>query len=177
VRARAAAIALLIALAAPAANAADDPVAQAARDFYAVAQKAESGLPDAKTRDKLRPLITPALAALLDKASAAEDAFVAANKDSPPLVEGDLYSSLFEGVTSFTVGVCTTSGKTARCPVALIYDDKNPSGATRWTDTLYLADTSAGWKVDDIGYGGTWAFGNKGRMTDTLKATIRDVSN
>ena len=34
--------------------------------------------------------------------------------------------------------------------------------------------TPQGWRVDDIGYGGTWDFGNKGKMTETLRMVIHD---
>jgi hypothetical protein len=43
---------------------------------------------------------------------------------------------------------------------------------SNWTDTLLLVRTADGWKIDDIAYGGSWAFGNKGRLSDTLKQAI-----
>jgi hypothetical protein len=46
-----------------------------------------------------------------------------------------------------------------------------------WTDTICLVRTSAGWRVDDIAYGAPWAFGNKGRLTQTLESAIRDGNN
>jgi hypothetical protein len=50
-------------------------------------------------------------------------------------------------------------------------EDSKP---VNWTDTIYLLHTPAGWKVDDIAYGGSWAFGNKGRLKETLQGAIRD---
>jgi hypothetical protein len=32
----------------------------------------------------------------------------------------------------------------------------------------------AGWKVDDIAYGGNAAFGNRGRLKETLQNVIRE---
>jgi hypothetical protein len=155
---------------------ADEAMAKAAGDFYAVAHAAQSGLPDAATRAKLAPLVTPRLASLIDRASAAEESFTTANKNSPPLAEGDLYSSLFEGPTAYTVGACSGDAAKASCAVNLTHDDKGASGPTRWTDTLYLANTASGWKVDDIGYGGTWAFSNKGKLSETLEQVAGFVS-
>ena len=43
-----------------------------------------------------------------------------------------------------------------------------------WTDTVYLVLTANGWRVDDIGYGATWAFGNKGQLTETLRNAVHD---
>lgn len=148
---------------------AEDAMTKAAGDFYAIIRTSNGGLPDAATRAKLAPLITPSLAHLLDAAARAEDRFMQANKNSPPLIEGDLYSSLFEGPTSFAIGDCSGNDKTAHCTVALAYDDKASKAATRWTDTIFLANAGDGWKVDDIGYGGNWDFGNKGKLSDTLR--------
>ena len=41
-----------------------------------------------------------------------------------------------------------------------------------WTDTVFLVNTPAGWRVDDIAFGGTWDFGNKGSLSETLKQVI-----
>jgi hypothetical protein len=38
-----------------------------------------------------------------------------------------------------------------------------------------LVKDAAGWRVDDIQYGGSWAFGNKGKLSDSLKAVIAEV--
>jgi len=59
------------------------------------------------------------------------------------------------------------------CAVTLTYDDRKDKPFS-WTDTVYLVRTQAGWRVDDIAYGGTWDFGNKGRLTRTLKNAIAD---
>ena len=149
---------------------------KAASDFYTVALPDISGLPDAKALAKLRPTITPQLASLLEKASASEAGFMRANKDSPPRVEGDLYSSLFEGPTTFAIGACSGDAKAGHCAVDLTYSDKSAKEPLHWSDTLFLANTADGWKVDDIGYGGTWDFGNKGRLSETLQQVVKLVS-
>jgi hypothetical protein len=61
----------------------------------------------------------------------------------------------------------------------LTYDDRkeNPKDkAIVWNDTVYLVATPSGWRVDDIGYGANWDFGNKGRMSDTVKGVIANAS-
>jgi hypothetical protein len=71
------------------------------------------------------------------------------------------------------VGMCAAerNAQTGKCVADLIYADSR-SKPTNWTDTLLLVRTSGGWKVDDIVYGGNWAFGNKGKLSDTLKQAI-----
>ena len=57
--------------------------------------------------------------------------------------------------------------------MSLTYDDRKDKPLS-WTDTVYLVHSDAGWRVDDIAYGGTWDFGNKGRLTRTLKGAIEE---
>jgi hypothetical protein len=164
---------------------ADDSGAMAAdaKAFYAAYQTfhPSDGIPDARGRAKYAPYISAGLNRLLAEADAAEDKFAAANKDSPPLIEGDLFTSNFEGATAVRIGACTGDGKTGHCAIELTYDPgktANPKDKpVHWTDTAWLVNEKGGWRVDDIGYGGSWDFGNKGRMRDTLKMAFADAGN
>src|SRR3984885_475443 len=146
---------------------AEDAVTQAGNEFYSAIvgsrSLASGGIPDAATRARLQPLLTPRLNKALADAAAAEARFAAKNKNSPPLIEGDIFSSLFEGPTAFKVGVCKGDDKIQRCAVSLSRQDpgQKPVG---WADTLILAN-SGGWKVDDIGYDANFAFGNTGTLS------------
>ena len=146
-----------------------------ANGFYGVYRTfhPSDGVPDDKGRAKYAPYISPALDALLKEAGDAEARFATANKDSPPMIEGDLFSSLFEGATSVSVGSCTAEkgATTGRCVANLVYTDPG-SKPTSWSDTLLLVRTPGGWKVDDVVYGGSWAFGNKGKLSETLRQAI-----
>ena len=132
------------------------------------------GIPDAGGRSRLAPYLSPALNKMLTDGAAAEARFAAKFKNSPPLIEGDLFSSLFEGATAWKLGACSASGTTARCPVAFTYAQPGHPPVT-WTDTLLLANTAAGWRVDDIAYGAGFQFGNTGKLTDTLKTVLREA--
>jgi hypothetical protein len=152
--------------------------AAAANGFYAVygTFHPSDGIPDAKARARYEPYVTPALDRLLIDAGAAESRFAAKNKGSPPLIEGDLFTSNFEGASAWTVRACEGTGTTARCTVDLVFDSRDGKNKpVSWSDRLYLARIAGGWRIDDIGYGATWAFGNKGRLSDTLKEVIRDA--
>jgi hypothetical protein len=170
---------------APVAASADAPadMAKAVQGFYGAYSTfhPSDGIPDAKGRAKYQPFISPALDKLLAQGDQAEDKFAKANKDSPPLIEGDLFTSNFEGATAFKLGACTAAAKAGQCKVVLTYDPgktNNPKDKPfSWTDTVYLVETPQGWRVDDIGYGGTWDFGNKGLMSKVLKDAITDASD
>jgi hypothetical protein len=144
----------------------------AAAGFYDVYRTfhPSDGIPAAGDLAKYEPFLSPALDGLLKQGAAAEERFTKANKNSPPLVEGDLFTSMFEGATSVSVGSCSGGAKAAQCTVALEYAD--PKSPAKWIDKIYLVNTPGGWRVDDIAYGAPWAFGNKGRLTDTLRQVI-----
>ena len=159
--------------------AADDGAQKAANDFYKASMSVKSihieGIPPAKVRAALTPYITPALDKALADGDAAEQAHTKKTKnEEPPFVEGDLFSSTFEGVTTYKVGACKTNADAATCPVALTYTD--PSGTSKWSDTLLLARANGEWRVDDIQYGATWEFGNKGKLRDTLKWVVEEAA-
>jgi hypothetical protein len=151
-------------------------LAAAAHGFYAAYQSVFTGggIPDAAARAKLGPLISPALSRLLQDASDAEDAYAKATKgEVPPLVEGDPFSSSFEGATSYKVGKCTGDAVAGSCAIALTYADASSKPVT-WTDTADLVMTQAGWRLGDIEYGGNWEFGNHGRLSELLKSVIEE---
>jgi len=158
-----------------------DEMGSAVTGFYDVYSTfhPSDGIPDAKDRAKYAPFLSPALDDLLKRGSEAEQIFAKANKDSPPLIEGDLFTSNFEGATSFKVSACNGDAKTGHCTVGFVYDDRkdNPKDKlVAWNDTVYLVSTPGGWRVDDIAYGASGEFGNKGRLSDTVKSAIANAT-
>ena len=123
---------LFVASATFAAGSEGDNMAAAANGFYGVYRTfhPSDGIPSAADRAKYAPFLSPALETLLREAEAAETRFSKANKDSPPLLEGDLFTSMFEGATSVEVGTCSSDGKRGRCSVKLEYDDKTAKPTT-----------------------------------------------
>jgi hypothetical protein len=166
------AVLVLAAIVVPA-QAQDAGLHAAAEGFYGVYKTfhPSDGIPDAKDRAKYAPYLSPKLDTLLQQAGDAQAAFLAKHKDSPPMVEGDLFSSLFEGATAASIGACTGDAQKGQCAADLRYEEPGQK-PTIWTDTVYLVNTPQGWRVDDIGYGGNWAFGNKGRLSETLGQAI-----
>jgi len=73
-------------------------MARTANGFYAAYATfhPSDGIPDAKGRARYAPFISPALELLLTQGNEAEAKFAGANKGSPPLIEGDLFSWYLE---------------------------------------------------------------------------------
>jgi len=170
---KAAIFVLLLAGAVPAC--ADDAtdMAAAANRFYATraAQPRSGGLPEGVARGRYLPLLSPRLAGLLNDATAAQVRFHAKMKNAPPLLEGDIFSSQFEGFQTYKVGACTGNAKAGRCSVALHYEVPGQKPVD-WNDDILLVKAGTGWKVDDIAYKGAFAFGNTGLLSQTLKMVI-----
>ena len=150
-----------------------------AEGFYAVVLKyaQTGGVPTAKEREELAPFVTPTLLKALTKADGAEAIYAKkTNHEVPPLVEGDLFTSMFEGATTAKVTQCTADGPRQNCAVALTYVDARDKSTTRWTDTAVFIRTNTGWRLDDIVYGGTWDFGHKGNLSTLLRDVVLEAN-
>lgn len=152
------------------------PIARTAHDFYTAALGLhQGGIPDAKGRARLAPYLSPALNRLLADGAAAEKRYAASTKgQAPPLLEGDLFTSMFEGALAFKIGDCDVKDGRGRCAVVLSYDvpDQKPQ---HWTDTVVLVQTPSGWGVDNIDYGGHWPFANTGTLKENLSYAIQNA--
>jgi hypothetical protein len=172
-------LAVLFAFAAPADAAALATPDAAVTAFYKVYARAKvMDIPNAKERQLWKPILSDRLLALIVLGDEGEQRWADKNKKepAPPLYEGDLFSSMVEGSAKFGGATCETKVDAAVCTVALHIIDKNKEGKRetfRWHDKLDLVRTAAGWRVDDLEYGGTWDFGPKGRLTEILKEVDR----
>jgi hypothetical protein len=141
-----------------------------AEAFYRdLRRQAVSGLPSAEVWARLRPRLTPELAAAFEAARVEQAAFRRAHpQEKPPWVDGDLFSSLFEGPQAFRLGDALTREDRSEVAVHCVYGEG--AGATQWTDVLLLRRTASGWRVDDLRYGGTWDFALRGSLRQMLAA-------
>lgn len=148
---------------------------KSAEAFYNLYLKTKPlGVPDAAVVRRFKPLLSARLATALDQAGVAEAAhFKATNNEEPPLFEGDIFTSLYEGALSYSLEGCTTEGSHAYCDVDLAYAEVPGAKPTTWTDRLVLTKRVAGWAVDDIVFGGSWDFGQHGTLRATLAQIIK----
>lgn len=128
-----------------------------------------TGLPDEKARQVLDPFLSPSLLESMERARREQlDHLRNFPDEKPPWIEGDLFSSLFEGPHRFRVGEARIEGERAEVPVA--YERTERGDTVKWTDTFLLTKSPQGWRIDDVRYGGTWDFSNQGTLKESLAA-------
>jgi len=139
-------------------------------DFYEMRHRlGRTGLPDENEMKAYRAFLCPPLAAAMDEARVRQRAFIDAHPDEkPPLVEGDLFSSLFEGPDAVSAAGTNVQGEGARVTLAMRAGDGEQ--APHWKDELLLDRHDGIWCIADVEYRGDWPFANKGRLTETLAA-------
>lgn len=129
-----------------------------AAQFYRICHKLKiSGLPTAQQTKLLAPYLSQDLQQLIQSAREKQAKFIKEHPgEKPPWIEGDLFSSSFEGSHGFRVGTPVVQADRAEVPIHLFYrDGKN---MIRWTDTLVLTRVGKGWVVSDLLYKATWEF-------------------
>ena len=123
-----------------------------------------SGLPTPEQQAALAPWLSAGLEARLDAARRVQVQFRAEHPDEkPPLVDGCLFASLFEGPTSFTVEAATTGSGVMRVPVQFRYGTE-----AAWQDVVVLVREGSGYVIDDIEFSGAGPFNPPGRLRDAL---------
>lgn len=128
-----------------------------------------NGLPDDEQYKVLSPLLSSDLRRLFEAARIKQDkAFKEHPDEKPPWADGDLFTSLHEGATSFRLGTPKRRGKYRDVPVSLAYRGRR--SVSRWEDTLALIRTPAGWRVWDIKLNGDWQFKNGPSLRGVLGA-------
>jgi hypothetical protein len=153
---------------------ADAAMQAAAEAFYKVygAPPRTGGLPNATQRSHYAAVLSPRLMQLLDQAQAAQIRFDRKVRGAaPPLIEGDIFTSLFEGPTGWTVGTCAGDAATAQCPVTMVHQAAGQQ-PVQWRDTLVLVRANGGWKVDDVIYDPHLTAGNTGRLSALLGMVV-----
>lgn len=139
----------------------------------------QGGLPSGRQLERLRPFLSDNLNRLIVAALQYQERFIASHPDepsptgapviyNPPFVDGDYFSSLFEGPKSFKV-VRTEAGSSGswRVRVQFVYD---PSVAG-WQDVIIVIEQRGRYVIDDVLFTGAGPFNPRGRLSERLKQT------
>jgi hypothetical protein len=136
----------------------------------------DGGVPTRKNIDRLSKYISSDFRNLLLGARDAEDKNFKKTKGSvPPLVEGSLFYSLFEGADKYTSIKSELDKEPVSYLVNLEYRD--PYGKheiVKWQDRAILIKENDKWVVADLELLGKWQFGVKGKLSEILRGVIKN---
>jgi hypothetical protein len=128
------------------------------------------GIPSAAQLAELSPFMTPGLVSLLKEADDSEKKYKEETKgEVPPLVQGDVFTSLFEGADAFKLAACTEKDASAECQVEFSNTNPGDGKTFKWKDGVVLQKSEKGWLISDVKYQGDWDFAVKGTLTEMLK--------
>lgn len=137
-----------------------------------------SGLPSSAQLQRLSPLITPELKALFEHARDLQQQMMRKHPDDKPMwIEGDLFSSMFEGATGWEIEKVIAPPTID--PVVKLKQRYVESGQKpiTWTDMLVFKKQSDRWLLDDIRMGGNWDFKTCSSLRASLPGGGREGEN
>lgn len=150
-------------------HAADSPTA-VTKHFYDWRFHAHfTGVPDEATLNKASSLLSSDLTCLLDRARQYRDLFIQKfPTDKPPFIEGDMFTSVFEGANRYSVKSVRINGAEATALLQFYHDEGKKMDKKGWRDTVRLTQKNDQWRITDIQYGGNFNFGNSGSLRQNL---------
>jgi len=139
---------------------AEDPAAEAARALYTLDAKLKlSGLPDATHLKEIAPYLSSGLQSLIVKAQSQQARCIKSHPgDKGPWVEGDMFTSNFEGFTRFAFG--PAKSEPTRVIQTIDFEYSENGAKVRWQDQVILIKEKGRWVVDEISYGHAQGLGN-----------------
>lgn len=144
------------------------------KNFYveAVALNVQ-GLPSEAELARLAPLMSDALLGLFEQARQAQaNDFSRHRGTEPPLVQGSILFSLFEGAQRLVA--IAPSEAPDMWLVTLAYGQGTQ--AFEWTDEVRLVRQNDRWLIDDIEFMGQWDFARSGWLSNTLIGVAAQVN-
>ena len=127
-----------------------------------------TGAPTPQQLQVIAPYLSQHLQALLERAWQQHQKDVArAPDEKPAFTDGDLFSSLFEGPTSFEI--LGTETFVHEYAVTVRFTANAGPQQKVWKDVIRLANKQGRLVIVDIEYGGEWAFAAKGTLVSTLE--------
>ncbi|WP_034298373.1 hypothetical protein [Herbaspirillum sp. RV1423] len=124
--------------------------------FYQTHQSSHpSGALSLKELITFRHFFSVRLFDLLKDVSVAEEAHLAqTDSQTPPLVDGDLFTTHPKGASTYRLLGCEVSDSNGVCSVELIYSDAKLQSPVKTVDRIALTRDARGWVIDNIEYGG-----------------------
>ncbi len=101
------------------------------------------------------------------QAASAEELKAMGSTDKPLMIEGDIYTSLYEGATSHEIGQINNNNGNIKAVVKFI----NEPYKHNWVDTIILIKEDGSWKIDNVFY--TAKQGSARSVRDVLDEFLR----
>ena len=136
------------------------------------------GLPEKSQLPELAAFLAPDLLNLFDAAIRGQECYAKKNNyEGPPLVQGELFSSLFEGATSATYRPIVQKTDKATFEIEWTNDGRAAlSPPFVWKDQVFLVKTTNGWLISDFAHLGTWEFMMKGNVSEILRHVAKECA-
>jgi hypothetical protein len=119
-------------------------------------------------------MVTREFSAALEAAARAERCAHRKHQGTePPLVQGDLFSSLFEQASGVLgINEVSNDGKAAEYTLDFEYRTPgDPGQVSKWHDGVQLVLIDGAWLIDDFIHRGDWQFTSQGSVKSMLTAT------
>jgi hypothetical protein len=135
------------------------------------------GAPTPSQLTEIAPLLSTELHDLLRDANALREADQKqAPDEKPSFAEGDLFTSLFEGPSTFKA-MRDTAGPNGQYVVWMEFTLSGGSQPLTWSDRVLHGTENDRLVVRDVLYDGNWPFANKGTLLASLKAALRSPAS
>jgi hypothetical protein len=119
----------------------------------------------------LAPYLSDTLRSLLTAARRRSESDIArAPDEKPSFMEGDVFSSLFDGPNEAEVIGDSARGPTRVATVRRTYHGATP--AITWTDRVILVMQNGRYVIDDVELWREWDFATKGALKSSLAAAL-----
>jgi len=157
---------LLVAVLAVSCAAAERPQSVVDAFYSAHLPHRTGGLPSGDELRRLQPFLSQRLHGLITAALAYQEDWVKRNPpdEKPPFVDGDYFSSVFEGPGSFKVSRVVKEQDGWHVHVRFKYEP-----APDWEDVVVVKQENGRYVIDDVLFSGVGEFNPPGRLSERLK--------
>ncbi|MBK5144836.1 DUF3828 domain-containing protein [Budviciaceae bacterium BWR-B9] len=148
----------------------NDPAMTAQKFYSQYFMSGSAGLPTETQLASFKPYISTALYQSLEAAKKRQLEEIKRYPDEKPsLVDGDLFSSLFEGPTSVDIpSIPVLPSANSVTLQANFTRTEQGKDILHWSDEIKMIKQNDNWVIDDLVYKGNWEFAAKNTLKKTL---------
>ncbi|AWH89878.1 DUF3828 domain-containing protein [Limnobaculum parvum] len=148
----------------------NDPAMTAQKFYSQYFISGSVGLPTDTQLATFKPYISTNLYQLLEEAKKRQHEEIRQHpNEKPSLVDGDLFSSLFEGPTSVDIpSIPVLPSANSVTLQANFTRSEQGQSILHWTDEIKMVKQNESWVIDDLVYKGNWEFAAKSTLKKAL---------